>query len=555
MKSQNRILCRVFVTCLLTAGLQFAYGGNTSVMQSASDGKCLYFDGVDDVVNVGNVSAFDGSQQLTTEMWVRIDKFNAWRTFFCKFKNLGNRIQFQQYSEPGKIAVVVNNGADVEKEGNQGYFYTPGPEVTIGDWFHLAMVFDGTLAENERLKMYINGSVRPLKKDGASKGTVPTRMPSTNTPLLLGAETSNGNHGFKGLMDEIRIWTVARTAAQIQANMERKLSGKEEGLRLYFTIDASDDSAKTLIDRTINKQAVKLVNFDLKTCFIDRDVAIPATAASEPKVEEPSPDGIRIAWVRGSGSANLVFATDRDTGLPNPQAGFTYTANSEYGKGSCIGETNWYCVYNGYEAEVSVSGLTPATDYRLSVVDYNGAPCNEQYKVDSLAVISVATAAAPIVEKKPQVITFTLDSMVTEGHEPIALNGEANSSLPVKYHSSDTTIAKITDDTLNVHAPGVVVITASQAGDDSWLPAADIAKALVVKELPKVSSHAQEPVKGARTSMKTKPFLLGAVVAIATGIVISVITAAVSGSHDDGGNSPAVIDDRPPHDPGFGIAP
>jgi hypothetical protein len=520
--------------------------------QPVSEGKCLRFDGVNDVVNNGDVNALDSSQQLTAEMWVRIDQFDAWRTFFCKFQNLANRIQFQQYSEPGKIAVVVNNNADIKKEGNQAYYYTPNPEVTIGDWFHLAMVFDGTQPQEElRLKLYINGMPRVLEKEGAAKGVVPTLLPSTSAPMLLGAEKPKGEHGYKGLMDEVRIWTVAKSEQQIRDNMDHTLQGIEDGLRIYYPIDQECETKKSLLDHASEKQNGALVNFDLNNCFIDREVAIPVTAASSPKAIEAATDHFRIAWVRGSGSANLVFVTDRDTGAPHPEQGTTYTANPHYGKGSRIGESHWYCVYNGYDAEASVSELTPSMDYRVAIIDYNGSSGKERYKADSsLTIFSVLTTAPPAAaEKKHQEISFELPEEIIMGQEPIDLKAVAGSLLPMKYMSSDTLIAQISGSTLHIRSAGEVSITVSQAGDETWASAADVTKVLKVKNVEQPLPHAQETAKQSAGNTKhIRNWLIAGGTAIVTGTIIGVILA--SGDTHDG---KTVVGDRPPSDPVLNI--
>jgi hypothetical protein len=534
----------MIILCLVFVKTPIAQNTNN---KPVSEGKCLRFDGVNDVVNAGDINAFDSSQHLTAEMWVRIDQFDAWRTFFCKFQNLANRIQFQQYSEPGKIAVVVNNSADIKKEGNQAYYYTPNPEVTIGDWFHLAMVFDGTQPEQEqRLKLFINGMPRTLKKEGTARGTVPTHLPSTSAPMLLGAEKPKGEYGYKGLMDEIRIWTVARSEQQIRDNMDHSLHGTEDGLRLYYPVDAESESSKSLLDRASEKQHASLINFNIDSCFIDREVTIPVTAASAQQILKAAADNFRIIWIRGSGSSNLVFATDRDTGIPSPEPGTTYTANPEYGKGSRIGETHWYCVYNGYDAETSVTGLAPSTEYRLAIIDYNGSPGSEQYKVDSsLTIMSITTAAS---EKKSQEISFELPQEIDMGQGTLNLKAIATSRLPLKYVSSDPCIAEVTDSTLHLHTAGEVSITVSQAGDESWAAAADVMRVLRINKVESaVSPEEPEPVKQPAGNLKKhkRNWLIAGGAAIVTGTVVSIILSRI----DNDGGTTSYTDDRPPSDP------
>ncbi|HEX2956779.1 MAG TPA: LamG domain-containing protein, partial [Chitinispirillaceae bacterium] len=318
------------------------------------------------------IEAINGSQFLTIEMWVRIDSFAAWRTFFCKYQDLGNRIQLQQYKQSGKLAICVNNNADIKNEGNQAYFYTPREEVTIEDWFHLAMVFDGTRPAYQRLKLYINGMDRPLKRDGSVNWVIPTHIPSTKAPLLLGAEKADGSYGYKGLMDEVRIWTVARSENEIRENMENTLRGDEFGLRVYYPMTIASGTPDRLADLSLDKHLVKLVNIDFRTALIERKVTVPLTGASAPEILKISTDAAEIFWTRGSGSANAVFISDQKSTIPHPQSGVTYNANPVYKRGSCIDNCGWHCVYNGHAAQAKISGLFHGTQYQIVIIDYNG---------------------------------------------------------------------------------------------------------------------------------------------------------------------------------------
>jgi hypothetical protein len=51
--------------------------------------------------------------------------------------------------------------------------------------------------------------------------------------------TDNSPRGvyLKGALDEVRIWNVARTQAQIQSSMNQHLTGSEPGLVGYWQFD------------------------------------------------------------------------------------------------------------------------------------------------------------------------------------------------------------------------------------------------------------------------------------------------------------------------------
>jgi len=73
----------------------------------------------------------------------------------------------------------------------------------------------------------------------------------------------------------------------------------------------------------------------------------------------------------------IVFVIKSKEGTVTPANGTTYNANSEFGKGSAIGD--WYCVYNGTVSNFTITGLEPQSAYRIISFDYTGAAGSEKY--------------------------------------------------------------------------------------------------------------------------------------------------------------------------------
>ncbi|MFP4157073.1 MAG: MBG domain-containing protein [Opitutales bacterium] len=71
--------------------------------------------------------------------------------------------------------------------------------IPAGTWKHVTVVFDGTLAESERLKVYYDGQLETTKSESAS--SIPSNSPSVTLGLLEG---NDGN--FQGLMSEVLIY-------------------------------------------------------------------------------------------------------------------------------------------------------------------------------------------------------------------------------------------------------------------------------------------------------------------------------------------------------------
>jgi sucrose-6-phosphate hydrolase SacC (GH32 family) len=100
-----------------------------------------------------------------------------------------------------------------------------------GKWFHIAGVYD---AEHSEMRVY---------KDGhriATQESPATHLVSNNTGALrLGCAAGlPAANPYLGLMDEVRLWRVARTDAQILQSFERPLSNDDRtGLIVYWDFE------------------------------------------------------------------------------------------------------------------------------------------------------------------------------------------------------------------------------------------------------------------------------------------------------------------------------
>jgi hypothetical protein len=100
----------------------------------------------------------------------------------------------------------------------------PQLSIPLNQWTHVAGVYNGT-----QMVLYING---------VAVGTV-AQSGALHTSSAFAGVGNAGNVGgyYNGAMDELRIWNVARTQAQIQANMDAPISPTSTGLICYFPFD------------------------------------------------------------------------------------------------------------------------------------------------------------------------------------------------------------------------------------------------------------------------------------------------------------------------------
>ncbi|MEJ5265861.1 MAG: LamG-like jellyroll fold domain-containing protein [Bacteroidales bacterium] len=105
----------------------------------------------------------------------------------------------------------------------------------------------------------------------------------------------------------------------------------------------------------------------------------PTTQASGVTFSNLNGTSFQVSWTRGDGSNCIVFVAETTTGTASPVDRTTYTANSNFGSGSQIGTSGWYCVYKGTGTSVTVTGLTPGNTYRVMVIEFNGVAGFETY--------------------------------------------------------------------------------------------------------------------------------------------------------------------------------
>ncbi len=105
----------------------------------------------------------------------------------------------------------------------------------------------------------------------------------------------------------------------------------------------------------------------------------PATQASAISFSDIEDLQMTVTWTNGDATRRVAFIKEGASGSATPVMANSYTAQSVYGSGTQIGSTGWYCIYNGTDNSVTVTGLTVATDYIVQVFEYNGSDGAQRY--------------------------------------------------------------------------------------------------------------------------------------------------------------------------------
>ncbi len=190
-------------------------------------GTALDFDGTDDVVRVPGLVL---PNTFTLEMWINPQSGTDGRAFIARDLNGSGADLFNVGFYDGTLRVLLRNQT-----------LPAGPRVTGQQ--HLAVVVEGT-GTSSLVTVYRNGAQ-------IARGTLAAVLDDDGTGadwILGGNETIAGTAGdfFDGTLDEVRIWTTARTAAQIRSSMHQVFGGTVDGLLAYWPFN--EGTGSTAVD-------------------------------------------------------------------------------------------------------------------------------------------------------------------------------------------------------------------------------------------------------------------------------------------------------------------
>jgi hypothetical protein len=225
----------------------------------AQPAAALNFDGSNDRVIAGDIDALDGIPQMTYEAWIQLESSPTGSDHKGIAGKVlagdGNTISWLTADPNGKVSMWLGNGS-------VNLASTPTGVLSLGNWHHIAMVFDGNQSGNaNRLKIYVDGIEQSL----TFSGTAPATTASTTHLLQIGGLNDGARH-LDGSIDEIRIWDRALCAVEIVAQKDCELSGTEPGLVVYYdfnqgNVGADNSAVNTLTDQTGNGNDGTLTNF------------------------------------------------------------------------------------------------------------------------------------------------------------------------------------------------------------------------------------------------------------------------------------------------------
>jgi hypothetical protein len=188
------------------------YAGGVTLNQAGvlADGDAAAsFDGVDDVVSMGNNFGFPALAPFSFECWVFMTALSA-STFVRIVSKENNDVNGRQGWDL-VVNPVSTGGASQGRLGfetwlnNASFGVTTTSAVTLSAWNHIVCTMDGTT-----VRIYLNGAL--------NTGSGAKSMLAHTAPFRLGAHSTSGGF-FGGLIDEAAVYNRALSATEVTAHI------------------------------------------------------------------------------------------------------------------------------------------------------------------------------------------------------------------------------------------------------------------------------------------------------------------------------------------------
>lgn len=175
--------------------------GGATVNNNGKIGKCYYFDGTDDYINLGNLNNYFDGSPFTICFWIK------------SLENATRGVIFSSYALPSgsnffcievNSSSVTNNSLRFDWNSNPDVHAAAG-SIPYDEWVHIAIVYNGTNAT----QIYKNGSLINTFT------TTLTSLSSTNN-FYLGRDSRTGATALNGYLNDFRIYDNALSPKEIE---------------------------------------------------------------------------------------------------------------------------------------------------------------------------------------------------------------------------------------------------------------------------------------------------------------------------------------------------
>ena len=330
--------------------------------------------------------------------------YQAW--IYLEAANTNGYIMATEDDQKGFSFRMSTNDAVEFVHGIPGWHTVNSGDVTVPlkTWTHVAATYDGT-----DLVLLINGD--PITSNQPS---VPMATSSQN--LIIGEGATWKERRFTGIIDNVQIWSEARSAAAIKESLFEEPAGTETGLIAAWLFNESSGSTTSSVGETYTAtlggaaMRVSLKN-DYSLMFDKTQAPSLVDFGVSESFSPAAPMTIEAMVCPFESSNGYIASSENGTDGPN---GVTLRMSGTYGiEFQFGGGGNWNSVISGDNALDSgkwshVVGTYSQDTMRLYV---NGAEVAKAYNTNAVGISTTAFTIGEGSEYRNRGLTGKIDNV------------------------------------------------------------------------------------------------------------------------------------------------
>lgn len=190
----------------------------------------------DGYVNMGSANSMRVSNAITIEAWAKAEAHVQGYDGYASILNKEGEYQIARFPD-GTIRFSL------AKNENAWFWYNSGVVIEMGEWFHVALTYDRNSSEESAVKLYINGNESFFTT--ALSTSIGDYFPNLND-FRVGGRQDEPVAQFAGQIDEVRLWNIERSMAEIRSALVDTLgpeiyNSPSSGLIGYWRFDELED--------------------------------------------------------------------------------------------------------------------------------------------------------------------------------------------------------------------------------------------------------------------------------------------------------------------------
>jgi len=462
----------------------------------------------------------NSANDVTVATWVKLDTITTWSRIF----DMGNNTSAYMYITPKSSTGFPRFGI---KNGGAEQIIDGASALPTSTWAHLAVTISGNIG-----KLYING-------DSVAVNTGITINPSDFGATInnyIGRSQFAADPYIKGSIDEFRIYNRPLSSAEIKTMVQNQLltvtgtatppvsalsalSGDKKVTLSWASVvtatgynvkrsNVTGGSYTTIKSVTTTNYTDTTASNGTAYYYVLSAVNVNGESANSTEVSATPATKLTGTLIGTTGSFGNSPATTKAAAMDGNLATY-FDAPQANG--------NWVGLDFGPDSSAVVTrvNFAPRSNLPARMVGgiFQGANASDFSDAVTLATITAQPATGVLtsltvsntgvyryvrylspanswgniaelnffgVKKRNQTITFNAIAQKQVGDADFDAGATASSGLPVSYSSSNTAVASIVNGKIHMVNAGTATITASQVGNSSYAPAANVSQALTV---------------------------------------------------------------------------